>query len=131
VDSSGTRTVRLERTVLPNAYSSAFKLLNPRIIQAHESDKRYQLVQVQITVENTSAQTQYVCFSDFQAIDASQHRITPEPERMIRVANGLIGRWLQPGERWTGWLFLRRMNEPIIGIEFQPDRFNSLRVQKD
>jgi GGDEF domain-containing protein len=131
VDSSGTRTVRLERSQLPNATSSAFKLSNLRIIQANAEEKRYLLGQVHLTIENTSTQTQYVSFCDFQAVDASQHRIAPEPERMIRVSEGIVGRWLRPGEIWSGWLFFRRMNTPIVGLEFQPDRFNHLLVQND
>jgi GGDEF domain-containing protein len=131
VDAAGPRTVRLNRTALPDGASAGFRISDVRITQGEPEEKRYSAAQVRLTVENTSNRRHYVSFYDFQAVDAKQQQIPLEPERMVRVSGGIVGRWMAPGEKWTGGIFFRRKDAPIVGIEFQPDRFNHILVRKD
>ncbi|MGC4065887.1 MAG: hypothetical protein QM784_14805 [Polyangiaceae bacterium] len=130
VDASGPRTVHLTRSEFSAAATAGFRVADIRITQAEADEKRYSSVQVRLTLENTSNRRHFISFYDFQAVDGKQQRLPLEPERMVRVADGIIGRWLAPGEKWTGWLFFRRKDAPIVGLEFQPDRFNHVLVQK-
>ena len=126
VDASGPRTVRLVRTNLGSQQAGNYALLNVSIVQGDPSDGRLEQCQIDLTIKNNSKNTLYVSVYDFAAIDASQQELAIEPERMVRSDKGITGKWMQPGEEWSGLLLVRRRNNAIKGLSFRPDRFTHL-----
>lgn len=128
MDETGTRTVRLERNRLADQQAKSWRLTDALLIQGDPSTGPYAQCQVRLTVTNTSAHTFYVSAYDFTAVDDKGHRFPFAPERMLRMPQGISGRWLSPGESWTGWLITARQNAPVVAVEFEPDRYTRLRL---
>ena len=124
IDQSGARTVHIIRTKLTDQQSSSWRVTDAIISQSDHGP--YPLSQVRLSVTNTSNHTFYVSSFDFNAVDTTGRHISFPPERMLRMAQGISGRWLDPGDTWTGWLMTSRPNAPIASIEFTPDRSTRL-----
>ncbi len=126
VDPSGPKTIRLTRTHLPDQATSEWALSDVLLIQGNIKDGSYALCQIHVAVRNNSKHSYFVSPYDFTAIDKSGSKLVFDPQRALRIANGLTGKWLAPGESISGWLPIIRRDAEIAGLVFWPDRDNHI-----
>jgi GGDEF domain-containing protein len=126
VDSSGSRVVRLQRKSLPSQSSSNWRLEDILLVQGEPADGAFPACQVYVSVTNQSRHSFYVSAEDFAAIDASGRVFPFDPLRMLRFEHGIAGRWLNPGDKWSGWLLMYRRDAPVMSVTFEPDRSTRL-----
>lgn len=122
VNRTGPKTVRIVRSSLPTLSSGGWTLSNGTFAQASPAEKGSPQCQMRITITNATGRTYYVSASDFEVADSNGTRWALGPVRMLRLTDGIAGRWMNPGDTWTGWLLLARRGAPITEVSFQPDR---------
>lgn len=131
LDQNGSKVVHIVRSRLTKQQSDNWSLSDGLLIQSDPKDGNlYPGCQIHITITNISEHNFYVSAYDFKAVDESGRRIGFAPERMLRMTEGITGRWLAPGETWTGWLITVRQAAPIVSLEFTPDRFTRLTLNQ-
>ena len=126
VTSAGSRTVKLMRNTMPAQSAGGWTVSDVKIAQAGSADGQISTCQIHLTVTNSTGHTYYVSAFDFSVIDAKGRRWSLEPARMLRLDQGISGRWMNEGDRWSGWLLFPRRDAPITGVVFEPDRFTHI-----
>ena len=126
VDSAGSRKVQLLRATFPAESAGGWTLSEGRIVQGNPDDGPLSPCEIHLDITNTTSHTYYVSAFDFYALDAKGQRIAIDPMRMRRMAAGLAGRWMSPGETWSGWLLFPRRDAAVTQLVFEPDRFTHI-----
>jgi len=128
VDSTGVHTVHLVRHAFTAQSSANWSLSDVTMAQGNPADGFFAPVQIHLTITNRSEHRYYVGASDFAAIDANGHRFEFDPQRMLHFDQGITGRWLSPGDSWSGGMIISRGIAPIEKIVFQPDRVTRIEL---
>jgi GGDEF domain-containing protein len=118
---SGASQVKLVRTMLSVASSASWTLSNGKLVQPEAGSQLLRACQVRLTVANVSNSPRYVSGADFWLRDSAGREGRVEMQRQVRLAEGLSGKWLAPGESWSGWLVHTRGDAPVTGVVFRPD----------
>jgi hypothetical protein len=129
VDSAGPRSVRLQRSSPAAASSGKWSLSDVRVVQGVPQDGVFAAVQVHVEVSNMTRHTFFVSSYDFEAIDEKGRHLQFDPRGMVRMIHGITGKWLDPGESWSGWLRANRLDAPIKQIVFEPDGHTRIVVE--
>jgi hypothetical protein len=111
---------------MPDQSAGGWTLSGAKITQGNPTDGPLGVCQVHLSITNSTDHTYYVSAFDFSAIDAKGHKLAIDPTRMLRLAQGIAGKWLACGETWSGWLIFPRGEAPITGLLFEPDRFTHI-----
>jgi GGDEF domain-containing protein len=120
VDSGGSHRVKLLRRNLESRQVGGWRVANGLLIQGDPADGSYGNAQVRLSVTNLTQGGAYISLFDFTAIDQQGNRLEFDPLRVLRMSQGLTGKWLKPRESWTAWLILSRGQSPVTQIVFQP-----------
>ena len=122
VDQRGQRSVRLVRTHLGTVRQGNWEVMKATLVQGELADGLYPSCQIYVSIRNHSSRLHYVSAYDFTAFDRAGRVFSFGPLQMLRLAGGVTGKWLSPGESMSGWIRFSRFDEPIEGIRFEPDR---------
>lgn len=125
VTPSGARTVHLVRQMFVGQ-SSAGWTIDGFIVQGNPAEGRYTFFQIHVTVTNHTKHPYFVSVDDFLALDSDSRSFQFNPDRMLQFEEGITGRWLGPGESFSGWLAAHRDNAPINRLIFEPTRNSRL-----
>ncbi len=128
LSSTGSKTVRLMRNTMAAQSAGGWTLSGAKITQGNLEDGPLNPCQIQLSITNTTGYTYYVSAFDFSVIDAKGRKFAIDITRMLRLAQGIGGRWLPSGETWSGWLQSPRGDAPIAALEFAPDRFTRIEL---
>jgi hypothetical protein len=128
VENNGPKAIHLLRTTLPSQDSPNWSLSDVQLLQGDPADGFFPTCQVHVTVRNNSRHTYYVSAFDFSAIDAAGRKTEFDPQRMMRFEQGIVGRWVEPGDSISGWLLMFRKAAPITTILFEPDRATRMQL---
>ena len=126
VDNTGSKKIRLLRSTLPAQSAGGWALSEGKIVQGNPADGPLVPCEIHLSITNSTGHTYYVSAFDFTPVDAKGQRITIDPMRMLHMTEGLAGRWMGPGETWSGWLLFLRRDALVTGIVFEPDRFTHI-----
>ena len=129
VDRNGPRTVNIVRQLLTPTETAFWRISDAVVVQGNPRDGAYSFCQIRLTLTNRSNRTTYVSVYDFTAIDTAGRKWEIDPTRALRVDKGITGRWLNPGESWTGWLIVARGEKAITGLLFEPDPSTSIQLR--
>ncbi len=126
VDGTGSRKCRLLRVDLPSESAGGWTLSEGKIVQGDPADGPLASCQIHVNVTNSTSHAYYVSSYDFTPMDATGRKFTVDPTRMLLMDQGLAGRWMNPGESWSGWLVFPRRDAAITELVFEPDRFTRI-----
>lgn len=129
VDAKGPKAIRLQRTPLADHATARWRLSNAYVVQGDPASEFYGGCQVNVTITNRSDSSSYVSLFDFEAVDADGGTWQFDPLRIVRLRDGLTGRWLGPSETWSAWLLLVRGHSPITALRFHPDRYTQIELR--
>jgi GGDEF domain-containing protein len=120
VDATGTSQVNLVHQNLKEESADGWKVSNALMTQAEPGNAKVKKVEFRVDVTNLSTSARYVSMFDFVAIDAAGNEYDFNLSRVMKYAQPLDGRWLDPGETWQGWMFQVRKDAPMVGLVFRP-----------
>lgn len=120
LDGTGTSQVRLVHQRLKDEAADGWKLSGALMTQAEPESQKVRKVEFRVEVTNQSKSSRYVSLFDFVALDAAGNELEFALNRVMKYAQPLDGRWLDPGESWSGWMFVVRNNAPVSALVFNP-----------
>jgi GGDEF domain-containing protein len=127
---TGASNVRLFRSTLSAEDSGTWKLSEGRLVQPDPSSQLLRACQVRVTITNLSTSSRYVSAADFSLFDTTGREGRVDLLRQVRLAEGLTGKWVAPGESWSGWLLITRSDAPVKGVVFRPDAMTRIAMRR-
>jgi hypothetical protein len=118
---AGPSNVKLVRSALSTESTAGWRVSGRKLVQPDPAEQSYRACQVEVDVTNLSGTARYVGAQDFSLLDTTGREWRVEPRLVVRLANGLGGKWVGPGETWSGWLQQARGDAPVTGLVFAPD----------
>lgn len=118
-DERGSRTVPLVRTQLAPVSALGWTLSDVMIVQPTPGEAAVNLVEIRVRITNGTPASRYVSALNFSVTDANKKTLSLAPQQMLRMSQGITGKWLKPGETWSGWLRTTR-TAPITELVFEP-----------